>query len=81
MADEKKTSCACAGIAATVIAVLTILAMAGTITSRWGDIIVLILAILIALSAFAGGCICVKLCKPKEGASCCQPPAEPPTTQ
>ncbi len=79
MADDKKTSCACGGIAAIVIAVLTILVMAGTITGSWVNIVVLILAILIAIGAFAG-CCCAKFCKPKED-SCCQPPAEPPTTQ
>ncbi|MCK4850797.1 MAG: hypothetical protein KAT11_05565 [Phycisphaerae bacterium] len=78
MAEDKKTSCPCGGIAAIVIAVLTILAMAGTITGSWVSIVVLILAIIIAIGAFAGGCICTKLCKPKEEA---KPPAEPPPTQ
>ena len=82
MAEEQKTSCACGGVMAIVIAVLTILAMTGTIAGRWVNIAILILAILIAIGVLAGGCICTKLCKPKEGeksSSCCQPPAEPPT--
>ncbi len=79
MAEQEKKPCCCGGIAAIVIAVLTILAMAGTITGRWVSIVVLILAILIAVGSFAG-CCCAKFCKPKEG-SCCEPPAEPPTTQ
>ena len=78
MAEDKKESCPCGGIAAIVIAVLTILAIAGTITGSWVNVVVLILAILIALGSFAG-CCCAKFCKTKEGESCCQPPAEPPT--
>lgn len=79
MAEDKKTSCACGGIAAIVIAVLTILVMTGRIADSWVNIVVLILAILIAVGALAGGCICTKLCKTKEGESCCEPPAEQPS--
>ncbi len=68
MAEDKK-SCYCGGVLAIVIAVLTILTMAGSITGSWVRIVVLILAILIAIGAFAGGCLCTKLCKtePKQG--------------
>ena len=65
MAEEKKTSCYCGGVMAIVIAVLTILGMGGTVTGSWVRIVVLILAILIAIGSFAGGCLCTKLCKPK----------------
>ncbi len=78
MAEDKKTSCACGGIAAIVIAVLTILVMLGRITGSWVNIVVLILAIIIAIGAFAGSCICTKLCKPKEEA---EPPAEQSPTE
>ena len=67
MAEEKKTSCYCGGVMAIVIAVLTILAMHGVITGSWVSVTVLVLAILIAIGSFAGGCLCIKLCKPKEG--------------
>jgi len=80
MAEDKKTSCACGGIAAVAIAVLTVLVMTDRISGSWVNIVVLVLAILIAVGAFAGDCICAKLCKPKEG-SCCEPPAEPPPTE
>ena len=50
---------------AIIIAVLTVLAMGGTVTSSWLNIVVLVLAILIAIGSFAGGCLCTKLCKPK----------------
>ena len=78
MAEDKKTSCPCGGIAAIVIAVLTILVMLETIAGRWVNIVILVLAILIALGSFAG-CCCAKFCKSKEGESCGAPPAEPPT--
>ena len=73
---QEKNPCACGGIAALVIVVLTILSMMGKIAGSWVSIVVLILAILITLGSFAGGCICTKLCKPKEGESCCQPPSQ-----
>jgi len=66
MAEDKKTSCYCGGVMAIVIAVLAILAMRGVITGSWVSIVVLVLAILIAIGSFAGGCLCTKLCKPKE---------------
>ena len=65
MAEEKKVSCYCGGVMAIIIAVLTVLAMGGTVTSSWLNIVVLVLAILIAIGSFAGGCLCTKLCKPK----------------
>ncbi len=79
MAEDKKTSCPCGGIAAIVIAVLTILVMLGKITGSWVNIVVLILAILIAIGSFAS-CCCAKFCKTKEG-ECCEPPAEQPPTE
>jgi Na+-transporting methylmalonyl-CoA/oxaloacetate decarboxylase gamma subunit len=78
MAEDKKTSCPCGGIAAIVIAVLILLAMYNVIAGLWVNIVILVLAILIAVGSFAGSCICTKLCKPKEEA---EPPAEPPPTQ
>ena len=77
MGEEQKKSCACGGIMAIVIAVLTALVMAEKITGSWINIVILVLAILIAIGSFAG-CCCAKFCKPKEG-SCSEPPAEPPT--
>ena len=65
IAEEKKTSCYCGGVMAIVIAALTFLAMRGTITGSWVSVVVLVLAILIAIGSFAGGCLCTKLCKPK----------------
>ena len=66
MAEDKK-SCYCGGVLAIIIAVLTVLDMGGTVTGSWLNIVVLILAILIAIGSFAG-CCCSKFCKPKEGA-------------
>ena len=64
MAEDKKTSCCCGGVLAIIIAVLTLLAMRGIVTGPWVSIVVLVLAILIAIGAFAG-CCCAKFCKPK----------------
>ncbi len=80
MAEEEKKPCCCRGVAAIIIAVLTILAMVKGVTSLWISIVILVLAIVIAVSTFTG-CCCSKLCKTKEGESCCEPPAEPPTTE
>ena len=66
MAEDKKTSCYCGGVMAIVIAVLTFLAMRGTITGSWVSVVVLVLAILIAIGSFAGGCLCTKFCKSQE---------------
>ena len=66
MAEDKKTPCPCGGVMAIVIAVLTILTMSRTVTGSWVRIVVLILAILIAIGSFAGGCLCKKLCKTEQ---------------
>lgn len=77
MAEQEKKPCCCRGVAALIIAVLTLLAMRGTVTGPWVSIVVLVLAILIAIGSFIGCCCCSKLCKPKEDESCCQSPNEP----
>ena len=80
MAENKSSPCYCSGVGAIVIAVLTFLAMRGTITGSWAYIVVLILAILIAIGQFASLCCCSTACKPKEGAGS-EPPAEQPPSQ
>ena len=77
MAEQEKKSCGCRGVAAIIIAVLTILIMRGTVTGAWASIVILVLAIMIAIGSFAGCCCCSKFCKTKEGeegeqgGSCC----------
>lgn len=65
MAEDKKTSCNCGGVMAIIIAVLTLLAMRDVIGGLWVSIVVLVLAVLIAIAAFAG-CCCTKFCKTEE---------------
>ena len=79
MAEEEKKPCCCRGIAAIIIAVLALLGMHNVIGRLWAGIPILVLAILIAVGSFVGCCCCAKFCKTKEGESCCEPPAEPPT--
>ena len=56
MAITKRPPCACSGVAAVVIAVLAILNLHGTVSSTWTNVVVLILAIIIAIGAFTGLC-------------------------
>ena len=70
MAEDKKRSCYCGGVLAIIIAVLVLLDMHGLSFVKdkiWDEIVILVLAILIAVGSFAG-CCCSKFCKPKEGA-------------
>ena len=78
MADTKRPPCYCCAVLAIIIIVLSLLALKGIINQPWVGILIIILAALAGICAITG--CCCTLCKPKEG-SCCQPPAEPPTTQ
>ena len=80
MGEEKKKPCCCRGVAAIIIAVLTLLGIHGTVTGLWASIVILVLAVMIAIGSFAGCCCCAKFCKTKEG-ECCEPPAEQPPTE
>ena len=74
MAEEQKKPCYCRPIAAIIIAILALLDLHQGLSfmkGRWDEIVILILAIMIAVSSFIDCCCCTKLSKTKEGESCC----------
>ena len=80
MAEQEKKPCCCRGVAAIIIAVLTLLAILKIVAGLWVSIVILVLAIMIAVGKFIDCCCCSKFCKTKEG-ECCEPPAEQPPTE